>query len=71
VAQNTAPTVPKASCIVAQLMRESQKQTGVKYAQVSLVGISNMLVDVGVLNLLLLVGPTTSPELLVLYNVGR
>jgi putative flippase GtrA len=51
-------------------MRESQKQTGVKYAQVSLVGISNMLVDVGVLNLLLLVGPTTSPELLVLYNVG-
>ena len=51
-------------------MRESQEQTGVKYAQVSLVGISNMLVDVGVLNLLLLVGPTTSPELLVLYNVG-
>ena len=70
MAQNTAPTVPKASCIVAQLMRESQKQTGVKYAQGSLVGISNMLVDVGVLNLLLLVGPTTSPELLVLYNVG-
>ena len=62
--------VPKASCIVAQLMRESQKQTGVKYAQFSLVGISNMLVDVGVLNLLLLVGPTRSPELLVLYNVG-
>jgi putative flippase GtrA len=51
-------------------MRESQKQTGVKYAQFSAVGISNMLVDVGVLNLLLLVGPTRSPELLVLYNVG-
>jgi putative flippase GtrA len=51
-------------------MRESQKQNGVKYAQFSAVGISNMLVDVGVLNLLLLVGPTKSPELLVLYNVG-
>ena len=49
-------------------MRESQKQTGVKYAQFSAVGISNMLVDVGALNLLLLVGPTSSPELLVVYN---
>jgi putative flippase GtrA len=51
-------------------MREFQKQTGVKYAQFSLVGVSNMLVDVGVLNLLLLVGPTRSPEQLVLYNVA-
>ncbi len=51
-------------------MRESQKQTGVKYAQFSAVGISNMLVDVGTLNLLLLVWPTRSPELLVLYNVA-
>ena len=51
-------------------MRESQKQTGVKYAQFSLVGFSNMLVDLGALNLLLLVGPTRSPEMLVLYNVG-
>ena len=50
-------------------MRESEKQTGVKYAQFSLVGFSDMLVDVGVLNLLLLLGPTGSPELLVLYNV--
>jgi putative flippase GtrA len=50
-------------------MRESQKQTGVKYAQFSLVGASNMLVDVGALNLLLLVGPTRSPGHLVLYNV--
>ena len=62
--------IPKASCIVGRPMREAKKQTGVKYAQFSLVGISNMLVDVGVLNLLLLVGPTRSPELLVLYNVG-
>ena len=51
-------------------MRESQKQAGVKYAQFSAVGLSNMLVDVGALNLLLVVGPTRSPELLVLYNVG-
>jgi putative flippase GtrA len=52
-------------------MRESQKQTGVKYAQFSAVGISNMLVDVGALNLLLLfLAPTRSPELLVLYNVA-
>jgi GtrA-like protein len=33
------------------------------------VGISNALVDLGVLNLFLLIGPTRSPELLVLYNV--
>ena len=50
-------------------MRESQKQTGVKYAQFSLVGTSNMLVDIGVLNLLLLLWSTRSPELLVLYNL--
>ena len=49
-------------------MREPQKQTGKKYAQFSAVGFSNMLVDVGVLNLFLLLGPTGSPELLVLYN---
>ncbi len=51
-------------------MRESQKQTGKKYAQFSAVGISNMLVDVGALNLLLLLAPTSSPELLVLYNAA-
>ena len=50
-------------------MRISRKQTGVKYAQFSLVGISNALVDVGVLNLFLLIGPSRSPELLVLYNI--
>ena len=49
-------------------MRTSQKQTGVKYAKFSLVGISSALVDVGALNLFLLVGPTRSPELLVVYN---
>jgi len=51
-------------------MRESQKQTGVKFAQFSTVGISNMVVDLGVLNLLLLLGPTRNPELLVVYNAG-
>jgi putative flippase GtrA len=51
-------------------MRESRKQTGKKYAQFSAVGFSNMLVDVGVLNLFLLLAPTGSPEVLVLYNVA-
>ncbi len=51
-------------------MRESQKQTGVKYVQFSLVGVSNMLVDVGVFNLFLFFGPTRSPGLLVAYNIA-
>ena len=51
-------------------MRESHKQTGVKYAQFSLVGASNTLVDVGVFNLLLLLWSTHSPGLLVAYNVA-
>ena len=50
-------------------MRESQKQTSKKYAQFSAVGFSNMLVDVGALNLLLFLAPTGSPEMLVLYNM--
>ena len=51
-------------------MRSSQKQTGVKYVQFSLVGASNTLVDVGVFNLLLLLWSTHSPGLLVAYNVA-
>ncbi len=51
-------------------MRESHKRTGVKYAKFSAVGLSNMLVDFGALNLLLLLWPTRSPELLVLYNAA-
>jgi putative flippase GtrA len=50
-------------------MQESRKKTAVKYAQFSLVGGSNALVDFGVLNLLLLISPTRSPEVLVAYNV--
>jgi putative flippase GtrA len=42
----------------------------VKYAQFSLIGWSNALVDLGVLNLLLLVWPTRSPEILVVFNVA-
>ena len=56
--------------MISGSMRESQKQTGKKYAQFSAVGVSNMLVDVGALNLLLFLAPTGSPEVLVLYNVG-
>ena len=41
---------------------------GIKYTQFSLVGASNALVDLGVLNLLLLIEPTTSPGRLFLYN---
>jgi putative flippase GtrA len=51
-------------------LQESRKQTGIRYARFSLVGVSNMLVDVGVFNLLLLIGPTHSPGFFVLYNVG-
>ena len=51
-------------------MQEGHKQTGVKYAQFSLVGASNMLVDVGVFNLLLLLWPTHLPELLITYNAA-
>jgi putative flippase GtrA len=50
-------------------VRGSLKHTSAKYAQFSAVGFSNMLVDVGVLNLLLLLAPTNSPGVLVLYNV--
>jgi undecaprenyl-diphosphatase len=48
---------------------EPLPETGIKYAQFSLVGVSNAMVDLGVLNLLLLIYPTRSPEILVLYNL--
>jgi membrane protein DedA with SNARE-associated domain/membrane-associated phospholipid phosphatase len=44
-------------------------EAGVRYAQFSLVGASNALVDLGTLNLLLLLFPTRSPADLVLYNL--
>ncbi len=55
---------------VGDTSRESGKKTGVKYAQFSLIGGSNALVDLGVLNLLLLIWPTRSPEILVVFNVA-
>jgi len=51
-------------------MDDSHKQTGIKYAQFTLVGVSNMLVDLGVFNLFLFLISTRSPALLVSYNVA-
>jgi putative flippase GtrA len=64
---NGAPSGRYSGTVVGS-MQESHKQTGVKYAQFSLVGTSNALVDVGTFNLLL--WPTHSPGLLVAYNVA-
>ena len=53
-------------------LREGGKplsETGVRYARFSLVGASNALVDLGTLNLLLIMFPTRSPATLVLYNL--
>jgi putative flippase GtrA len=50
-------------------LQEPGKKTMVKYAQFSLIGGSNALLDLGVLNLLLLIWPTRSPELLVAFNI--
>lgn len=47
---------------------EPLPETGVRYAQFSLVGASNALVDLGVLNLILFADPTRAPNVLVLYN---
>jgi membrane protein DedA with SNARE-associated domain/putative flippase GtrA len=43
--------------------------SGVRYAQFSLVGVSNAAVDLGTLNLLLVLFPTRFPAVLVLYNL--
>ena len=51
-------------------LKESLVQAGIKYTQFSLVGASNALVDLGVLNLLLVLGPTRASGRLVLYNAG-
>lgn len=60
------------SAEVFRRLRESGKplpETGVKYAQFSIVGATNALVDLGTLNLLLLLFPARSPTVLVLYNL--
>jgi hypothetical protein len=52
-----------------RLTREPLPQTGINYARFSLVGISNAAVNLGVMDLLLLVHPTRSPEIRVFYNL--
>ncbi len=49
-------------------MPESIVRTAIRYTQFSLVGGTNALVDIGVLNLILLLDPTRAPGKLVLYN---
>jgi membrane protein DedA with SNARE-associated domain/membrane-associated phospholipid phosphatase len=44
-------------------------EAGVRYARFSLVGVSNALVDLGAINLLLIVHSTREPWLLVVYNL--
>src|ERR687886_198985 len=44
-------------------------EAGVQYAQFSLVGVSNALVDLGTMNVLMLIEPTRSPELLFPYTL--
>ena len=48
---------------------EPVPEAGVQYARFSLVGTSNALVDLGTMNLLLLIWPTRNPGMLVLYNL--
>jgi putative flippase GtrA len=48
---------------------EALPEAGVQYARFSLVGTSNALVDLGTMNLLLLIWPTRSPGMLVLYGL--
>lgn len=48
---------------------DSYKRIGADYARFSLVGASNALVDLGILNLLLLIEPTRTPWRLVAYSI--
>ncbi len=48
---------------------ESYKRLGAQYTRFSLIGASNALVDLGAFNLLLILEPTRSSWLLVLYNL--
>ncbi len=48
--------------------REKLKSGGVRFSKFSLVGLSNAVVDIGVLNLFLWLQPTREASLLVLYN---
>ena len=48
--------------------REKLKSGSVRFSKFSLVGLSNAVVDIGVLNLFLWLQPTRETSLLVLYN---
>ncbi len=48
--------------------REKLKSGSVRFSKFSLVGLSNAVVDIGILNLFLWLQPTRETSLLVLYN---
>jgi putative flippase GtrA len=48
--------------------KEKLKKGGVRFSKFSVVGAVNAVVDIGVLNLLLFLGPTRDPTTIVLYN---
>ena len=48
--------------------REKIKSGGVRFSKFSVVGLSNAVVDIGVLNLFLWLQPTREPGLLFLFN---
>ena len=48
--------------------REKIKSGGLRFSKFSMVGLSNALVDIGVLNLLLWLGPTRDAWILAIYN---
>jgi putative flippase GtrA len=53
---------------IQPLTVRQRRQLIVQYVRFSLVGLSNAIVDLGILNLLLRIRPTTDPFLLVLDN---
>lgn len=48
--------------------REKLKSGGIRFSKFSMVGLSNALVDIGVFNLLLWLGPTRDAWMLAIYN---
>ena len=48
--------------------REKLKSGGVRFSKFSVVGLSNAVVDIGVLNLFLWLQPTRETSMLVIYN---
>lgn len=69
VSETSRSARPSAAAHAEGKVSGSYARTGAQYAKFSLVGVANAAVDVGVLNLLLLIDPTRAPGRLVLYNV--